>query len=58
MASPAAVVRILTTQNMAVISGTFAAKGCCVKRRNSERTLGVSLSGFRSTAGDVGNRAT
>ena len=39
MASPAAVVRILMTQNMAVISGTFAASGWRVKRRNTVRTL-------------------
>ncbi len=43
------------TQNMTVISGTFAARGCWVKRRIRERTLsGVSLSGRPGrTPGDV-----
>ena len=45
MASPAAVVEILMTQKSTVTSGTFAARGCWVKMRISERTLWVSLSG-------------
>ena len=39
MASPAAVVEILITQKRAVTSGTFAASGCWVNMRSSERTL-------------------
>ena len=45
IASPAAVVEILITQKRAVTSGTFAARGCWVKMRISERTLWISLSG-------------
>ena len=58
MASPAAVVRILMTQNMTVISGTFAAKGWRVKRRNSERTLwGLLVSGVGRTSSVAPNGA-
>ena len=39
MASPAAVVEILITQKRAVTSGTFAASGCWLNTRSSERTL-------------------
>ena len=42
MASPAAVVEILMTQNRTVTSGTFAASGCWVNTRSSERTVGSS----------------
>src|SRR6516165_3445283 len=43
IASPAAVVEILITQNSAVTSGTFAANGCWLNTRSTERTLdGIS----------------
>ena len=44
IASPAAVVEILMTQKRAVTSGTFAATGCWLNTRSSERTLAWSPS--------------
>ena len=47
IASPAAVVEILITQNSAVTSGTLAASGCWVNTRNGVRTAGlVSFGGW------------
>src|SRR6516225_595583 len=43
IASPDAVVEILITQNSAVTSGTFAARGCWLNTLSSERT---TLSSF------------
>src|ERR1700733_2968471 len=41
IASPAAVVEILITQNSAVTSGTLAARGCWVNTRSRVRTAGL-----------------
>ena len=42
MASPAAVVEILITQNNTVTSGTFAASGCWLNTRSTDRTIVLS----------------